>query len=95
VSFLLGFCLRSLIGPAPSGQCIYFNAKGNNNGSIIDLIQARDRVSLGEVRKLLRPWMNGTTLAIKDHSKLHTRPMTKQPSEHDATRVLASWIKSK
>lgn len=34
-----------------------------DNGSIIDFIQNRQRVTLGEVRKLLRPWLDGVASA--------------------------------
>jgi len=86
---------KLIVGRAPSGQYIYFNAKGNDNGSIIDLIQARDRVSLGEVRKLLRPWLSGASVPMKRISKRPTLPMTLQPSKHDAARVLANWMKAR
>jgi len=83
---------KLIVARSKSGHYVYFNAKGSDNGSIIDLIQARDRVSLGEVRKLLRPWLSGGSIA---HSELPVLPMELQPSEHDAARVLAAWMKAR
>lgn len=83
---------KLIVGKTSSGQYIYFNAKGNDSGSIIDFIQTRDRVSLGEVRKLLRPWLNGPSVLLSD---LPTLPITLQPSEYDSAQVLANWMKAK
>jgi len=83
---------KLIVARSKSGHYVYFNAKGSDNGSIIDLIQARDRVSLGEVRKLLRPWLSGGSIA---RSELPVLPMELQPSEHDAARVLGAWMKAR
>lgn len=84
--------LKLIVSRQPNGQYLYFNAKGNDNGTVIDLIQTRDRVSLGEVRKLLRPWLGRSPSPPLD---LPTFPMTLQTSEHDAARVLATWMKAR
>lgn len=83
---------KLIVGKRANGQYIYFNAKGNDSGSIIDFVQTRDRVSLGEVRKILRPWLNGSLIPFND---LPTLPIKLQPSEHDAAQVLANWMKAK
>jgi hypothetical protein len=44
-----------------NGHFIYFSVRDDNdNGTIIDFIQHRDRSSLGNVRKELRPWLGQT-----------------------------------
>jgi hypothetical protein len=83
---------KLIIARARSGQFIYFNAKGSDNGSIIDFIQTRDRVLLGEVRKMLRPWIGGSA---SPPPELPTVSMELQPSEHDTARVLATWMKAR
>lgn len=83
---------KLIIAKAPNGQFVYFNAKGNDNGTIIDFIQARDRVSLGEVRKLLRPWL---TTGGGPISNLPTLPIVLQPSEHNAAQVLTNWLNAR
>ncbi|MCG6157632.1 DUF3991 and TOPRIM domain-containing protein [Rubinisphaera margarita] len=83
---------KLIIAKSPNGQYVYFNAKGSDNGTIIDFIQSRDRVSLGEVRKLLRPWLTSGGSFPTD---LPTLPITLQPSQHDAAQVLANWLKAR
>ncbi|MEP3480571.1 MAG: DUF3991 and TOPRIM domain-containing protein [Fuerstiella sp.] len=82
---------KLIISKQPNGQYVYFNAKGNDNGTIIDLIQTRDRVKLGEVRKMLRPWLNSGYSPPLDPPAFQ---INLQPSEHDAAHVLAAWMKA-
>ena len=82
---------KLIVAKNRSGQFMYFNAKGNDNGTIIDFVQARERCSLGEVRKLLRPWLNGSVSPTPEP----TLPITLQPSEHDAAQVLGRWLQAK
>ena len=43
------------------GHGIYFSVHDpNDNGSVIDFIQHRQGINIGEVRKLLRQWIKGT-----------------------------------
>ena len=43
---------------AASGHWIYFSVRDDaDHGTIIDFIQNRQRLALGEVRKALRPWL--------------------------------------
>ena len=83
---------KLIIAKTPGGQFVYFNAKGSDNGTIIDFVQARDRASLGDVRKLLRPWLASGGCPVAD---LPTLPIVLQPSEHDAAQVLAQWLKAR
>lgn len=83
---------KIVISRLASGQYIYFNAKGDDNGTIIDLIQTRDRVSLGEVRKQLRPWLNST---VRGTSASQTLRFPLQPSNRAQARVLQAWMKAK
>ncbi len=83
---------KLIVARSRSGLYMYFNAKGNDRGTIIDFVQTRDRVSLGEVRKHLRPWLTGQVSPPPINSTL---PFDLQPSEHDAAQVLARWIQAK
>lgn len=83
---------KLIVAKRSNGQFVYFNAVGNDNGTIIDLIQTRDRISLGEVRKLLRPWICVVDSPPPD---LPTLPIELQPSEHDAGRVLKAWMSAR
>ena len=49
---------RSIIKRGSDGHYVYFSVReDNDNGSIIDFVQNRQRLSLGAVRKELRPWI--------------------------------------
>ncbi|MEO9592338.1 MAG: hypothetical protein ABJG45_12240, partial [Rhodopirellula bahusiensis] len=42
------------VGKTPVGTFVYYNFKGDDSGTIIDLVQTLDGGSLGDVRKILR-----------------------------------------
>ena len=51
-----------VIGRDPTDRhWTYFAVGENHSGSVIDLVQHRESVSLGVVRKRLRPWLSPTT----------------------------------
>lgn len=79
------------IGKTPSGTYVFYNYKGSESGTIIDLVQALDGGSLGDVRKTLRNY-DGSAVS---RSPSLTLPFKLQPSQHDASRVLAEWMKTK
>lgn len=83
---------KLIVARPRDGQFVYFNAKGDDSGSIIDFIQSRDRVSLGEVRKILRPWLGRSALPAAELPSLN---FELQPSEHDTARVLAAWMSAR
>ena len=78
------------IGKTASGTYVFYNFKGTESGTIIDLVQTLDGGSLGEVRKTLRNY-NGLPTS---HRPSPTLPFKLQPSQHDASRVLAGWMKT-
>ena len=56
---------KLIISRDSSGTYFYFNAKGNDSGTIIDLVQSLDGGSLGDVRKTLRVYRPSTS-TIRD-----------------------------
>src|ERR1035438_1825691 len=47
------------------GHYVYFSVRDDrDNGSIIDFVQHRKRLSLGEVRKELRPWLGQSATSL-------------------------------
>lgn len=49
---------KIIIARALDGHWVYFNVhQDSDQGSIIDFVQSRDGLNLGQVRKELRPWM--------------------------------------
>ena len=79
---------KLIVGRDPSGKYYYFNAKGGDSGTIIDLCQMLDGGNLGDVRKTLRAF-DGSI----DHRVPSSRlPFVLQPSQHDTARVLSAWM---
>lgn len=71
------------------GHGIYFSvANDNDNGSIIDFVRNRLGLNLGQVRKELRPWLQGSLLPTARREALPPKPI-KVPK--DLAAVLASW----
>ena len=79
------------IGKAPDGTFVFYNYKGSESGTIIDFVQAIDGGTLGDVRKTLRAY-DGSAAS---RAPSPTLPFKLQPSQHDASRVLAGWMKTK
>lgn len=51
---------KIIVSKGHDGHWQYFNAHDvSDNGSIVDFVQNRQGITLGEVRKELRPWLNG------------------------------------
>ncbi len=79
------------IGKTPSGMFVFYNYKGDESGTIVDLVQALDGGTLGDVRKTLRAY-DGSAAPL---AASPTLPFELQPSQHDASRILANWMKTK
>lgn len=79
---------KIIIGRAASGHWIYFSVRNSSdNGTIIDFIQNRRSVSLGDIRRDLRGW---TGAAVSP--ALFAREL--KPSTKDRTRVAAIFAKA-
>ena len=53
---------KVIIARGQDQHWIYFSVRNNqDNGSIVDFIQNRQHASLGDVRKILRSWLDGGT----------------------------------
>jgi hypothetical protein len=72
---------------------VYFSVRdGRDNGSIVDFIQHRKRMSLGEVRKELRPWVGRAATSLpsfpplektsKDRLRVETEYRRMQDAPH-------------
>lgn len=74
---------------AVSGHGIYFNVHDENRdpgGTIIDFVQRRQRLNLGQVRKVLRTWLGGDRAPLPDID--YEKPL---PSEADIQGVIESY----
>ncbi len=67
------------------GHYVYFSVRDDrDNGSIIDFVQFRQGLSLGTVRKELRPWIGQPPVAVPAFPVLHK-------TDKDRMKVEASW----
>lgn len=67
------------------GHYVYFSVRDDrDNGSIIDFVQFRQGLSLGAVRKELRPWIGQPPVLVPAFPVLHK-------TEKDRVRVEAAW----
>ena len=82
---------KLVVARSTDGTWIYFNVHGNDSGTIIDFVQ-RDRVSLGEVRKRLRPWVGKSS---GPQTELPAFVSELQPSSSDNAKVLTAWARAK
>ncbi|PHQ33131.1 DUF3991 and TOPRIM domain-containing protein [Rhodopirellula bahusiensis] len=82
---------KLIISRDASGLYYYFNAKGSDSGTIIDLVGSLDGSNLGEIRKTLRAY-GGSQLA---NAPTPTLPFVVEPATHDAAGVLKAWMEMK
>jgi hypothetical protein len=71
------------------GHYVYFSVRDDrDNGSIIDFVQFRQGLSLGAVRKELRPWIGQPPVAVPVFPVLHK-------TEKDRMKVEAAYARMK
>jgi Toprim-like/Protein of unknown function (DUF3991) len=62
---------KVIIKRRDNGHYLYFSVRNDeDNGSIIDFVQHRQHLSLGTVRKELRPWLGAPPVAVPDFPAL-------------------------
>lgn len=81
---------KLIIARKSNGHYIYFNVRdARDRGTIIDFVQQRERLTLGAVRKLLRPYVGRTLQMPSAQTQSGT---TLQPSQFDVASVHARWL---
>lgn len=87
---------KIIVATAPDGHGIYFSVRDErDNGSIIDFVQKRQGLNLGQVRKELRPWV-GEQAQQRHRAERKPeaeRPRKPEPSTADRQQVLAVWTR--
>lgn len=90
---------KIVVARKPSGHWIYFNVHGNDSGSIIDFVAAQNKsLSLGLIRKELRPWVTGGggCGSVVSRERSNTRQHHDLiPSVHSFDAVNLSWARSR
>lgn len=86
---------KIVITMGEDGHDVYFNVKDEiDNGSIIDFVQRRQSLNLGQVRKELRPWagLKGPRVeSVKRRKPEQERIERPQPIERDRAEFIASF----
>lgn len=83
---------KIVVATAQDGHGIYFSVRDDDdNGSIIDFVQRRRGLNLGQVRRELRPWVSGAAPATKRPTA--QRPKKPEQSDADRARILAAWMR--
>lgn len=88
---------KLIIGTDQDGHGIYFSVREEaDNGSIIDFVQKRQGINLGQVRKELRPWIGvaPTPESFSYRPKQGRQRAPKpEPSSKDRQRVTAEYMR--
>ncbi|MBB6146865.1 hypothetical protein HNQ77_004846 [Silvibacterium bohemicum] len=80
---------KVIIKRGMDGHYVYCSVRDDrDNGSIIDFVQFRQRVSIGVVRKELRPWIGQSSSPAPLFAPL-------QKSEKDRMKVETAWARMK
>ncbi|WP_253157140.1 DUF3991 and TOPRIM domain-containing protein [Stieleria tagensis] len=80
------------IAKTTANTFVYYNYKTDEGGSIIDFVIALDGGNLGTARRTLRGYSGSNSMPRTTSPAF---PFELQPSKHDASRVLATWMKAK
>ena len=66
---------KIVIKREPDGHYVYFSVRDErDNGTIIDFVQRRKRLSFGDIRKHLRPWLGRPATSLPSFTKLEPTP---------------------
>jgi hypothetical protein len=83
---------RLIVGTdAKSGHSVYYSARDDqDNGTIIDLIQKRQALNLGQVRRELRPWIGRGSAERPEIPTTQPRPEPTTKDRAEQARGLAA-----
>lgn len=88
---------KIIVATDQDGHGIYFSVRDDrDSGSIIDFVQKRQGLNLGQVRKELRPWVGDQAQQRRrqvERKPEAERPRKPEPSTADRQQVLAVWMR--
>ena len=88
---------KIIVATDQDGHGVYFSVRDDrDNGTIVDFVQKRQGLNLGQVRKELRPWIGDQAQQRRRQveRKLEAeRPRKPEPSTADRQQVLAVWMR--
>lgn len=82
---------KIIVATDTDGHGIYFSVRDDaDNGSIIDFVQQRKGLNLGQVRKELRPYIGEN----REQKPIESRMSKPQISTHDAQKAAVNWSRA-
>lgn len=85
---------KIVVATHKDGHGIYFSTRDErDNGTIIDFVQRRQGLNLGQVRKVLRPWIGESLFptAPINRKPPAERPKKPEPAETDRVAIIMRW----
>lgn len=83
---------KIVIAVASDGHWVYFSVRDDqDHGTIIDFVQRRQGVSLGHVRKILRPWLGGHSPSLPSRPADGSFAARLEPVARDIAAVRARF----
>jgi 5S rRNA maturation endonuclease (ribonuclease M5) len=80
---------KIIIATDIDGHAVYFSVRDDqDNGSIIDFVQSRQRLNLGQVRKELRPWIGAVPVPLLE------RICKPEPTTSDRRAVIGAFAQT-
>jgi len=80
---------KIIIATDTDGHGVYFSVRDDaDNGSIIDFVQSRQRLNLGQVRKELRPWVGVAPVPLPE------RICKPEPTSSDRRAVIGAFAQA-
>lgn len=90
---------KIIVATGEDGHGVFFSVRDDHdNGTIIDFVQSRQHLNLGQVRQELRPWIGAhrpsSTKKPVQRKPEAERPRRPDPSHADRQAVLAAWMRA-
>lgn len=90
---------KIIVATGEDGHGVFFSVRDDrDNGTIIDFVQSRQHLNLGQVRQELRPWIGAerpcSTRKPVQRKPEAERPRRPDPSPADRQAVLAAWMRA-
>ena len=81
---------KIIIARGTDSHYIYFSVTDHSdNGSIIDFVQNRQGMNLGQVRRELRPWIGASATRLRIQPALYVKTII--PTSKDRQQVITRW----
>ena len=84
---------KIIVARRPNGHWTYFNVHGSDSGTVICFVGARKSLSLGQIRRELRPWVGRASNADRPSSPQHVPELV--PAAPDLVKVHRSWARTR